>query len=282
MKSAHAKRPSGQLQHVTKRARGNEYPVFRWRSYRRGDTGWERVDVELGKFVNTMRTRVLIGLGELSAPLLMERWARWRFSYIEELPAWTGQPKAAKGQQQAAWWLELPRQPGDAVKLRFRSLEGNDYDFRWKHHRQAVADAEKTGQSIWQSLSDDPILKLANLQWLIAEMGQQIERCDQGLQKAKQQRRQGDLDQRDFEADQRHWLTSQDRWEGHRSDVERAWDRLLEEMVAAMPRGRRDDDRRRILAMAERHLADGRQQQRWRADHWDDETLSWSIPTFAD
>ena len=120
-------------------------------------------------------------------------------------------------------------------QLRFRSLEGNDYDFRWKHHRQAVADAEKTGQSIWQSLSDDPILKLANLQWLIAEMGQQIERCDQGLQKAKQQRRQGDLDQRDFEADQRHWLTSQDRWEGHRSDVERAWDRLLEEMVAAMP-----------------------------------------------
>ena len=285
MKTAPAKRPSGQLQRITKRARGNEYPVFRWRYYRQGDTKPERVDVELGKHVDTLRTRVLIALGELSAPLLMERWARWRFNYIDELPAWSGQPKDAKGIQKAAWWLELPRQPGDRVKLRFRSLARRDnddwtassgYDFRWKFHRERVAEAEEHGRLLWQSLSDDPVLELAKYQWLIGEMTQQIERCEQGLQKAQQQRRQGDLDQRDFEAEQRHWLTSQDRWEGHRSDIERAWDWHLERMVAAMPRSRREDDRRRILALAERHLADGRQQQRWRAEHWDDGTLNWT------
>lgn len=272
-----ARRQPGTLQHVTRRAKGREYPTWRWRTYRRGDLGWERVDVVLGEHINCLRTRVLIGLGELSAPLLMERWARWRFSHITELPAWTGQPAAARHHQRAAWWLELPRQPGDPVRIRFRSLERGGFDFRWRFHREAVAGAEQTGTVLWASLSDDPIVRLAELQWLIGQASEQVDRCAELLVDLRRQRRQGELSQRDFEADERQLLLQQDAWEGHRSDFERAWDQLLADVVAAMPRSRRDSDRVRVLALAERHLADGRQQARWRSDHWDGDTLSWRL-----
>lgn len=272
------RRPPGSLQVITKRARGHEYRRWRWRTYRPGDLGLERVDVELGEHINALRTRVLIGLGELSAPLLMERWARWRFNHISELPAWTGLPDVARGHQRAWWWLELPRVPGDPVAIRFRSLEGSGYDFRWRFHREAVAKAVETGTELWRSLSDDPILRLAEIQWLIGQTGEQVDRCATFLLELRGQRRRGEINQRDFEADERRLLMDQDDWEGHRSDLERAWDLYLEAMVAAMPRPRREDDRRRILALSERHLIDGRQLARWRADHWDDGTLRWSVP----
>lgn len=271
------KRPAGSLQCVTKRARGHEYRRWRWRTYRKGDLGWERIDTELGDVINTMRTRVLIGLGELSAPLLMERWARWRFSHYQDLPAWSGESKPMKGQQRAAWWLELPRTPGDPVKLRFRSLKDGGFDFRWKFHRERVAEAEETGTTLWKSLSDDPILRLAELQWLIKQADEQVDRSGEALVDLRSERRRGEINQRDFEADERSWLMNEDEWHQIRAKFERAWDEHLEAMVAAMPRTRREDDRRRILALAERHYSDSKQHQRWRADHWDGNTLQWSL-----
>jgi hypothetical protein len=219
----------------------------------------------------------MIGLGELSAPLLMERWARWHFNYISELPAWTGRPDATRGHQRAAWWLELPRVPGDPVAIRFRSLEGSGYDFRWRFHRERVAKAVETGTELWRSLSDDPILKLAEIQWLIGQTAEQVDRCATFLLELRSQRRRGEMNQRDYEADERRLLIDQDDWEGHQSNLERAWDTHLAAMVAAMPRTRRENDRRRILSLAEKHLVDGRQQARWHADHWDDGTLHWSV-----
>ena len=44
-------RPAGSLQRITRRAKGREYPYWRWRTYRRGDLGWERVDLLLGEEV---------------------------------------------------------------------------------------------------------------------------------------------------------------------------------------------------------------------------------------
>ena len=103
------KRQSGSLQWLTKRSKGKEYKVWRWRTYRRGDLGWERIDTELGSDLHGLRTRLYIAIGRLSAPLLMERWARWHFKKWDSLPAWTGQPEAAKHHQRAAlllyWYL---------------------------------------------------------------------------------------------------------------------------------------------------------------------------------
>ena len=269
MKQGKSGRRPGSLQYITKRSKGREYQVFRWRSYRRGDLGWQRVDIELGKHVNTLRTRVLIALGDLSAPLLMERWARWRFNFIKELPAWTGD----HGHQRAAWWLELPRKPGDSVKLRFRSRDCSSYDFRWKFHRERVKEAEQTGMVLWESLTDDPVLRLAELQWLANQASEQIVKCDELLLDMRRQRKKGDLSQRDYESDERGTLISQDDWQGHRADLERAWDRHLSEMVAAMPRNDRESRRGQIIAQAERCLSDGKQLARWQLDHWDYDTL---------
>ena len=277
------RRQPGSLQLITRRAKGHEYTAWRWRTYRRGDLGWERVDVQLGEYINELRTRVLIGLGELSAPLLMERWARRRFRHIEELPAWSGQSAAARGRQQAAWWLDLPRQPGDPVRIRFRSLRpaGDQigYDFRWRFHRERVAEAEQTATELWRSLRSDPILRLAELQWLTGQTSEQVDRCAERLLDLRRERRRGEISQRDFEADERQLLIDQDSWEGHRSDLERAWDEHLEVMVAAMPRTRREADRPRIVALAERYIGDSQQQARWRSEHWDEHTLRWTLAT---
>ena len=79
------KRQSGSLQWLTKRSKGKEYKVWRWRTYRRGDLGWERIDTELGSDLHGLRTRLYIAIGRLSAPLLMERWARWHFKEWDSL-----------------------------------------------------------------------------------------------------------------------------------------------------------------------------------------------------
>ena len=85
-------RQPGSLRLVTKKAKGKEYRRWQWRTHKQGDLGWKTVDVELGEHLAGMRTRVLVALGELKAPLLVERWARWYFRSWEMLPAWTGRP----------------------------------------------------------------------------------------------------------------------------------------------------------------------------------------------
>ena len=94
-----ATRQPGSLQLITRRAKGHEYTAWRWRTYRRGDLGWERVDVQLGSELTCLRTRLYVALGRLSAPLLVERAARWSLSGWSSLPAWTGQSADARGHQ---------------------------------------------------------------------------------------------------------------------------------------------------------------------------------------
>jgi hypothetical protein len=266
-------RPAGSLQRITRRARGREYPAWRWRTYRRGDLGWERVDLQLGEELSGLRTRTLVALGRLSAPLLVERWARWAFRRWEDLPAWTG-PAKGRSHQRAQWWVELPRDREGQVRLRFRSLERGGYDFRMA--RSVIREAEETATAIWRRLTDDPVLELGRLLWLEGEGRQRVDAIAEEQLELRRQRRRGELSQRDYEADERGSYLRLEGWEEMVATVQRRHDELLEQVVAAAVRTEREEIRRQVLARVDRHLHDGRQQARWRADHWDGRTLSWS------
>lgn len=266
------RRPPGSLRLVSKTARGKTYTRWQWRTHRRTDTGWATFDVELGQDLAGLRTRTLIALGELNAPLILERWARWCFRSWDFLPAFTGRPEAARGHQRAAWWLELPRQAGESVRLRFRSLDGR-HDFR--RVRPAISKTEVTATAIWEALIDDPILELARLQWVEHQAQRAIDNYDQTLINLRRERRRGEISKHDFEADERMAYLRLDEWEAVQSNARARWDELLGESVAAMPRTHREALRRRIIATAERHYNKPKQQDRWRSDHWDGNTLTW-------
>jgi len=265
------RRQPGSLQRVTRRARGHEYPMWRWRTYRRGDLGWQRVDLPLGDRLTGLRTRTYVALGRLSAPLLVERWARWHFRSWSDLPSWTGLPSGS--QQRALWWLEIPRTRDGSIRLRFRSLDRGGYDFR--RVRSSISTAEQTATDIYRDLTDDPCLELARLLWLEQQGQQQVDAIAQEQLELRRQRRQGDLNQRDFEADERDTYLRLDGWEHMTATVQRRHDDLLEQVVQAAARPERDDIRRQVLVLVDRYLHDGRQQSRWHADHWDDHTLRW-------
>lgn len=273
-------RQPGSLQRITRRAKGREYTAWRWRTYRRGDLGWERVDLQLGDELTGLRTRTLVALGRLSAPLLVERWARWAFRRWSDLPAWTGQPAEARGHQRAAWWLELPR-AGDhtgQIRMRFRSLARRDqpgYDFR--RSRSEIREAEETATAIWRRLTDDPVLQLAKLLWLEEEGRQHVEAIAQEQLELRRQRRRGELSQRDYEADERDTYLRLNGWEEMVATVQCRHDELLDEIVKSAVRTEREEIRRQVLALVDRHLHDSRQQARWRSDCWDGSTLRWSI-----
>ena len=264
-------RQPGSLRLVTKTARGRSYTRWQWRTHRRTDTGFTTVDVELGDQLTGLRTRTLIALGELSAPLLVERWARWHFRSWDELPAFTG--LATGSGQRAAWWCELPRQSTDSVRIRFRSVD-RSVDFRC--FRAITLKAETAASDVWRRLTADPIVELARLQWFESEAQRQIDEIAQQQLELRRLRRAGELSQRDFEADERGTYARLYGWEEMQSRVRERWDELLAEMVSALPRTRRDELRPRIVALAERLQSDSRQLQQWRADHWDDSTLRWS------
>jgi hypothetical protein len=273
-KPAPRRRPPGSLRLTTKTAKGKTYTRWQWRTHRPTDTGWATVDVELGQDLRNQRVRVLVALGELSAPLLIERWVRWRFRHWDPLPAWCGRPDAAKDRQRAAWWIELPRadQKNHPVRVRFRSLDGS-LDFR--RARRNIVETEQIAADLWSCLVDDPILELARLQWLEREAQQQIDAIAQEQIDLRRLRRIGELSQRDYEADERSAYLRLDGWESMASAVRCGWDELLAELVAAMPRPRREADRTRIVALAARHLSDPRRLRQWHADHWDENTLRW-------
>ena len=274
MRQEVSKRQSGSLQRITKRSKGKEYKVWRWRTYRRGDLGWERVDAELGADLTGLRTRLYVAIGRLSAPLLMERWVRWHFRSWESLPAWTGQPAEAKDHQRAAWWLELPRQSNSAVKVRFRGLSPDAPDFR--SVRSAVANAEQSATQIWQCLTNDPVLALARLLWFEQEGRRVIDEITAKQLELRRMKRQGELSKRDYEAYERHTYLRLDEWESMASQVQQRHDQLLAELIAAAVRSERKQIKREVLVRVDRHLNDQRQRQRWAEEHWIDGTLHWS------
>jgi hypothetical protein len=265
------RREPGSLQRITRKAKGKEYPYWRWRTYRRGDLGWERVDLVLGERLTGLRTRLYVALGRVSAPLLLERWMRLYLKPWDELPTWTGQVAGSK--QRAAWWLEIPRQPGDPVKLCFRKLNDGTYDFR--RARTAIKEAEDHATTIYSCLTDDPVLELARLLWLERE-GQRVvgEIAEQQLE-LRRLRRAGELNQRDYEADERDSYRRLDDWENMVSTVQRRHDEQLAALIEAAARPERDQIQREVLNRVDRYLNDSRQQQRWRSDHWDGTTLQW-------
>lgn len=267
-------RTPGSLRLVTKKARGHEYQRWQWRTRRREGDRHLTFDLELGENLTGLRTRTYVALGELSAPLLLERWARWYFRKWSDLPAYTGRPEAARSQQRTAWWLEIPRKEYDRVRLRFRALVHGTYDFR--RDRTTIMKAESVADSIWRRLADDPILNLARLQWFEQEGQTRIDSLNQDLVDLRRQRRHGELSQRDYEADERQTYLSLEGWEGMVSTVRVRWDELLAEIIAALPRNRQEPDRSRIVARADRLLNDPKQRNAWHAKHWDDHTLHWS------
>lgn len=266
-------RPAGSLQRITRRAKGREYPYWRWRTYRRGDLGWERVDLLLGEELTGIRTRTYVALGRLSAPLLIERWARWAFRRFEDLPVWTGRPAGA--QQRAAWWLELPGDREGQVRLRFRSLERGGYDFR--RSRADIRKAEETATAIYRRLTTDPVVELGRLLWLEQQGRQRVDAIAEEQLELRRQRRRGELSQRDYEADERGSYLRLEGWEEMVATVQRRHDEFLDEIVQAVARPEREEIRRQVLAQVDRLLHDGGQQARWHADHWDDGTLHWSV-----
>ena len=271
-------RQSGSLQSWTRTARGRQYTSWRWRTHRPTDTGWTTVDTVLGEFPVCLRTRVLISLGELPpAPVFLERWARQAFSHIEELPAFTGQRRGSH--QRAAWWFELPRAAGDSVRLRFRSLESHGYDFRWRFHREHVQWAEEQATSAWRTLSVDPLVRLAEFQWLAEECGRQAERTSGLIAELRQLRRHGEIEQDSFEQQERDFLAGEDRWHCHRSDLETAYDEQLAAAIGSLPRTRRDELTPRIHLRVERALQSPQQRAAWQSEHWSDGVLSWSVPS---
>ncbi|AII41846.1 hypothetical protein KR100_00280 [Synechococcus sp. KORDI-100] len=267
-------RQPGSLRRVSKTARGRKYERWQWRTHRQTDTGWATVDVELGERLTGLRTRTLIALGELSAPLLVERWARWHFRSWNDMPAFTGRPAGAK--QRSAWWCELPRQSDGSIRIRFRSVDGS-YDFRRRGARSAITSAEELATSLWRCLTADPIVELGRLQWFESEAQTQIEKIAEEQLELRRQRRVGDLSQRDFEADERDTYLRLERWEAMQAAVRTRWDELLAEMVAALPRTRRDELKPRIVMQADRLQSDSKQLQKWRDDHWVDNTLEWRV-----
>lgn len=267
------KRQPGSLQRITKRCKGREYVVWRWRTYRRGDLGWERVDTELGADLCGLRTRLYVAIGRLSAPLLLERWARWHFRFWDSLPAWTGQPNEAKHHQRAAWWLELPRQPTGSVRIRFRGLSPDAPDFRGA--RSAVANAQQQASDIWRWLNDDPVLTLARLLWFEQEGRKVADEIAVAQLELRRLRRQGELNQRDYEADERDTYIKLDNWETMIATVQQRHDEQLSELIAAAVRSEREQIKREVLVRVDRHLNDQRQRSAWAAEHWDDRTLRW-------
>jgi len=264
------RRPPGSLRLVRKTAKGKTYRRWQWRTHRRTDTGWRTDDVELGEKLWGIRTRTLIALGDLRAPLLVERYIRWQTNHWNRLPAWTGKPDGTH--QRAAWWLELPRKPDGVVKLRFRSIDGST-DFR--RLGKVKSDLEIEAANLYSALIDDPLIELARLLWQEQEAQQQADKRQEDLSDLKRQRRIGEITQRDYEADERMILLSLDDWENIISCSVRRYDDLLKEVIASISRPTREHQQTRILALVDRHLSDPKQRQRWHADQWDDHTLTW-------
>jgi hypothetical protein len=268
-----ATRQPGSLRRVTKRAKGKEYQRWQWRTHRRTDTGWATVDVEIGDSLTNIRARTLVALGELKAPLLVERWARLMFPW-NGVPAWTGRPAAARRNQRVAWWLELPRAADGPIKIRFRDL-GAGYDFR--RGRSYIAKVESYATFVWQALNDDPIVELARLLWQEQQTQKEIETKNQTLIDLRRQRRAGDLNQRDFEADERATYISLDKWEEAASGTILSYDELLKLVTDSMPRPQREAYRSQILVAVDRILNDPKHQSRWHSDQWEGNQFTWNV-----
>ena len=54
------------------------------------------------------------------------------------------------------------------------------------------------------------------------------------------------------------------------------WDELLQKILTALPRTRRDERKPRIVMLADRLQGNSQQLSRWKDEHWNDNTLSWS------
>ena len=89
-------------------------------------------------------------------------------------------------------------------------------------------------------------------------------------------RRQGELNKRDFEADERDLYRVLETWEEMVGTVRSRWDNQLAAIEKAMPRGRKEEVRKRVVALAERLSGDAKQLREWESSHWDGTTLRWS------
>ena len=285
---AASSRQAGYLRLKKKKAKGKTYKVWWWQRWRpatpadRTNAEWVKASpVELGPTVSNLRTRVLIALGELpSAAVITERYARSLVDHWEELPAWTGYGRktanGAKLKQESAWWLELPK-PTDkdgAVRFRVKKVDRDSWhDYRTKAVRDWIRYVEENSSVVYRNLTVDPIERLARLQWFLDQL-QRLQIDAEGyLAKARKQRREGELTKAYFEEYERDVMASIDRRQESMTRLESSWTEWLEEMVAALPRTRREELRPRIVTTAEKMLTNQRRLTGWSNEHWDDGTL---------
>ena len=266
-------RESGTLRYVEKTAGAKQYPSWQWRTHHQHDLGHKKVDLELGNTPWNMRTRLYVALGELKAKTLVERYARLRFRSISELKAYTGD----RGSGDAAWWISFPHPGCETVKLRFRSGASN-LDFRRQAWRGWVQKIESDATFVWNQLSRDPIVELARLQWQEQQANDVVAKYqDDKLPALRKAKRNGEISKRDFEADERDCLAIIESFQNVASASASKWDEHLAEMVAALPRTRRQELKPRIIAMADRHFNNAATQNRWHADQWSDQLFTWRV-----
>ena len=266
-------RESGTLRYVEKTAGSKKYPSWQWRTHHQHDLGHKKVDLELGNTLWGMRTRLYVALGELKAKTLVERYARWHFCKVSELKPYTGD----RGDGRAAWWMSFPEPGCDRGKLRFRS--GTSWlDFRCKSWRDWIHQIETDATELWRHLDRDPIVELARLQWQEQQANDVVARQEgEHLPAIRKAKRDGEISKRDLDADERRFLVAVEAFQNIASASASAWDEHLAEMVAALPRPRRQALKPRIIAMADRHFNDAATQNRWHADQWSDHCFSWRV-----
>ena len=144
------------------------------------------------------------------------------------------------------------------------------------HFELEIEFAEIAASNLWRRLKDDPILELGRLQWQEQQANDVVARQEsENLPALRKLKRDGDISKRDFEADERSYMMIIEDFQNVASASASKWDEHLAEMVSALPRTRRTELKPRIIAMADRHYNDAATQNRWHADQWSDNTLTW-------
>jgi hypothetical protein len=270
----------GHLIHRVKTAKGRSYPTWLWRTTSRNPDDWREVrshDVEIGRYLGSIRTRVMVAIGEISVVDLMTSYVRFRLEPMIKAGAMGTFTGIKDHQKNIAWWVSIPARDTAAAKVAvtFRSQRGSGWDLRRKDWRDQARAMELEATELWRTLADDPILHLAECRWLEAEAEREAETCRERLIEIRREWKRGDLSQRDYEADERSLQLCLDGWEGVASTVRSRWDEQEKAIRSSLPRTTRDALMTRVIARSERLQSDPKQLSAWRADHWADGVLSY-------
>lgn len=264
----------------SKSAKGRTYTTWLWRSKRRHPDDWRQVqnfDIELGDSLSGLRTRTLVALGELSAADLVTDSVRYWFhsnGWIKHghIGPFTGIKDMKKP---LAWWVSFPARSGAGgkVKIVMRSRRGSGPGYDMRHMRTVIRRRSELAHATWQRLTDDPIVRLAQLRWFESEAERETAEIQDDLIELRRALKRGDLSQRDYDADERDAQRRLQNWEDLLSTVRTRWDEQEQAIRDALPRTTRDQQMSQVIAKAEKLQSDPKQLNAWRSEHWQENTL---------